>query len=214
MLKIIDCLIKENGYVLKEDLLDYISKEMSIKTKSLSRTLERDFLLINEVFGIKIKHKEPYGYYFEKYGHLSEEYMRNLLQVQAHKDENPLILGEKWKKCVLPDLSLTSTNVLHDIAWAIEWKLSLEFDYADPVHKGKVIRKKTQPHNLKEFQRWYMISCDKDDKVESFDMSRMYNTEVCFHNSFRRNNSIDIPKAMDERICICEHCGLPYIKGD
>lgn len=74
--------LKRNRFVSSEALLDYINKEMRIRGEydNISqRTLQRDFALIRETFGIEISHRKGAGHYIDEEYHDPNNYYDILL---------------------------------------------------------------------------------------------------------------------------------------
>ena len=63
--------LKRSGTITSDELLDYVNGEMRIRGEYediSQRTLQRDFTLIKETFGIEIAYKKGVGHY------INEEY--------------------------------------------------------------------------------------------------------------------------------------------
>ncbi len=201
-LLIINRLARFGGsYVTAEDLLDYVNNELQSRYKDdygcSLRTLQRDFHLIAELFGIEIRHDKSKGYYIDEFGHSSDGYEELLLNFEVLSAIGP---DSTIQNYVLPEHhSQPSPFDFSKLFTALRECHPVEFDYTLFRHGNKVVHKKVKPHFLKNSQhRWYLIGYDADDKLKCFGVERINGLGICYDEKFRRNDSIDIPALFRE----------------
>ncbi len=198
LLLLINKVSSQNEYISKDELLQHIEKNMSIRYGNITgyslRTIQRDINMIEELFGIIIKHKKEYGYYLADKENAStdrcEELLLNFDILTALNAESGLyhfILAEHHRP-------LGSEN-LPIILNAIRQMYHLEFDYTLVRHNDKIVHKKVTPYFLKESeQRWYLLAMD-NGTLKSFGIDRISNIIVDDDKPFKRDASIN-PKEL------------------
>lgn len=202
----------KGSYVPTEQLLDYVSNELSVRYGEgigcSLRTLQRDFLLIEELFGIEIKHDKIRGYYIAEFGQSSEGYEELLLNFEILSAIGPdsaiqnYVLPEHHKYPSPFDFSkfFTALRECHPV----------EFDYTLFRHGNKVVTKKIKPHFLKNSQhRWYLIGYDMDEKLKCFGIDRISGLSVSYNEKFKRDDSLDIPALFRESYGIWNNLNDP-----
>ncbi len=191
----------KGSYVPTDQLLDYVNNELKVRYKDecgcSQRTLQRDFILIAELFGIEIKHDKNKGYYIAEFGHSSSGYEELLLNFEVLSAMAP---DSTIQNYVLPEHRRTPSPFdFSKLFTALRECHPVEFDYTLFRHGNKIVSKKLKPHFLKNSQhRWYLIGYDKDDKLKSFGVDRISGLSVCHDEKFKRNESIDIPALFRE----------------
>lgn len=193
LLLIINKLNGHNKYVRSAELLEHVENNMRIRYGNISghslRTIQRDIKIIEELFGITIKHKNDSGYYIAERVQASadryEELLLNfdiLTAINAESGLNEYVLAEHHRPIGSGNLPL-----LMD---AIRNNRYVEFDYTLYRHNNDVIHKKVAPHFLKESrQRWYLLAID-GEKLKTFGIDRIFNLET-LDETFQRDESID-----------------------
>lgn len=188
-------------YVPTEELLAYVNSELRARYKNecgcSQRTLQRDFTLIAELFGIEIKHDKNKGYHIAEFGYSSSGYEELLLNFEVL---SAIALDSTIQNYVLPEYHGTSFQFdFSKIFTALRECHPVEFNYTLFRHGNKVVYKKIKPHFLKNSQhRWYLIGYDNDDKLKCFGIDRINGLSVCYDEKFRRNESIDVPALFRE----------------
>ena len=180
--------LKRSGTITSDELLDYVNGEMRIRGEYddiSQRTLQRDFTLIKETFGIEIAYKKGVGHYINEEYTDPYSYYDTLLNdfdmlcaLNADTGNNKYILAEHHRPL--------NNNFLPELIYAIKESIHIEFDYILVRHNNKVIHKCIRPYFLKESnQRWYVIGYDGDD-LKSFGVERMQNLILKKNSKFKR----------------------------
>lgn len=180
--------LKRNRFLSSEALLDYINKEMRIRGEydNISqRTLQRDFVLIRETFGIEISHRKGAGHYIDEEYQDPYNYYDTLLNdfdllcaLDADTGKDKYILAEHHRP--------TGNHYLPELIYATKESRLIEFDYTLVRQNNKVIHKCLRPYFLKESnQRWYIIGYD-GDVLKSFGVERMQNLTIKMDCKFKR----------------------------
>ena len=179
-----------------DELVEYVSREMELFDDSHSdvslRTLQRDINTIAELFHIEIACNPSCGYMIVERGNSADEYETLLLNFEllSSIDADSVLQDYVIAEHRRPPFRIDISAVLK----AIRNRHPIEFDYTLVRHGNKVVRKKIQPHFLKESQqRWYLAGYDDDGQLKTFGMDRMDNVTVIEAERFKRNGSIDIP---------------------
>lgn len=182
-------------YVHKDELLKFVREQINASfpesTGYSLRTLQRDFKMLRDTFGINIQHKEGYGYHIAESAPDTDGYM-SLLQ-------NFEILSSIYSDSVLQRYVISehrrikSVADFTDIFKAIKESRHLAFDYVYFRHGNSISRKEVQPYCLKESQhRWYLVGTDvRDGVIKCFAVDRISSSEVLVKR-FRRDDSVDI----------------------
>lgn len=178
-----------------DELVEYVSREMGLFDDSHSdvslRTLQRDINTIAELFHIEIACNPSCGYMIVERGNSADEYETLLLNFEllSSIDADSVLQDYVIAEHRRPPFRIDISAVLQ----AIRNRHPIEFDYTLVRHGNKVVRKKIQPHFLKESQqRWYLAGYDDDGQLKTFGMDRIDNVKVFESERFRRNGSIDI----------------------
>jgi predicted DNA-binding transcriptional regulator YafY len=184
---------KRATYVPTDELIDYVEKNMRIRYSdaagSTLRTIQRDLLTIDSLFGISVKNKKGYGYFInERLSASPEKYEELLLNfdllsaLDADSGLQNYVLAEHHR----PRGSLHISALMD----AIRKCHPVEFDYTYVRHGNKLSRKKVCPHFLKESnQLWYLLAYD-GTILKTFGLDRISNLAILEDEKFKRNNDI------------------------
>ena len=195
-LVIINKLFGCKKFVSKEELTDYVNRRMEERDScgvSL-RTLERDFIAIEDLFGITIGYDVAHnGYYIQEEDKREktsyDELLLNFELLTALGDEPNLhsfVLAEHHRPA--------NYAYLGEIIKAIKNKHPLSFSYEYIRSDGYSRIKKVKPHYLKEDQhRWYLLAVDcEDDKLKTFAVDAISQLEILKQEHFKRLIDIQI----------------------
>lgn len=180
--------LKRNGFVTSDKLLDFVNHEMRIRGEYddiSQRTLQRDFILIKDTFGIEIAHKKGVGHY------ISEEYTDPYSYYDTLLNDFDMLCAFNADtgndKYILPEHHRPLGNkFLPELIYATKEAIHIEFDYTLVRHNNKVTHKCLKPYFLKESnQRWYVIGYD-GDILKSFGVERIQNLVLKRNNKFKR----------------------------
>ena len=157
------------------------------------RTMQRDFGLIDEIFGIVIRNDKSRGYYIAELDEMTDNYKELLLNFELLSSINTdsvlqkYVLAEHRRNAIRHEL-------IAPLLKAIRKRNPIEFDYTLVRHNGKIVHKRLMPHFLKESQyRWYLIGYDTDGKLKSFGVDRISAINILEDTQFLRDEHIDIP---------------------
>ena len=208
-----------------QELVAYVERSMRERFSDTAgcslRTLQRDFKSIEELFGFKIRYDKLHeGYYMagteEESAIDYEALLLNfelLSAIDADSTVQKYVLAEHRR----PKFDVSVSELLD----AIRQCHPVEFDYELFRHGNQVVRKRLNPHFLKESQgRWYAVGYDvpwdrldagreaqypqgretsaSGLKIKTFAIDRMSALRVVEAEKFRRNNAIDIPALFRE----------------
>ncbi|WP_440185207.1 helix-turn-helix transcriptional regulator [Barnesiella intestinihominis] len=155
--------------------------------------MQRDFGLIDEMFGIVIRNDKSRGYYIAELDEMTDNYKELLLNFELLSSINTdsvlqkYVLAEHRQNAIRHEL-------IAPLLKAIRKRNPIEFDYTLVRHNGKIVHKRLMPHFLKESQyRWYLIGYDTDGKLKSFGVDRISAINILEDTQFLRDEHIDIP---------------------
>ena len=155
--------------------------------------MQRDFGLIDEMFGIVIRNDKSRGYYIAELDEMTDNYKELLLNFELLSSINTdsvlqkYVLAEHRRNAIRHEL-------IAPLLKAIRKRNPIEFDYTLVRHNGKIVHKRLMPHFLKESQyRWYLIGYDTDGKLKSFGVDRISAINILEDTQFLRDEHIDIP---------------------
>ena len=183
-------------FVPTNELIDYVSRRMEERdsTGVSLRTLERDFIAIEDLFGITIGYDSTHnGYYIQETDEWKktsyEELLLNFELLTALGDEPNLhtfVLAEHHRPA--------NHAYLGEIIKAIKNKHPLYFTYEYIRSDGYTRKKKVKPHYLKEDQhRWYLLAIDyEDEKLKTFAVDAISQLEIIKSENFKRAIDIQI----------------------
>lgn len=154
------------------------------------RTMQRDFGLIDEMFGIVIRNDKSRGYYIAELDKMTDNYKELLLNFELLSSINTdsvlqkYVLAEHRQNAIRHEL-------IAPLLKAIRKRNPIEFDYTLVRHNGKIVHKRLMPHFLKESQyRWYLIGYDTDSKLKSFGVDRISAINILEDTQFLRDEHI------------------------
>ncbi len=184
-------------YVPTNELISHVENTLSLYDNQdanySQRTMQRDFALIDEMFGIVIRNDKSQGYYIAELDEMSDNYKELLLNFELLSSINAdsvlqkYVLAEHRQNAIKHDL-------IAPMLKAIRKRNPIEFDYILVRHNGKIVHKCLTPYFLKESQhRWYLIGYDTDNKLKSFGVDRISAIKILEDKQFQRNETIDIP---------------------
>lgn len=186
LLVIIRKLENRKRYVPVKELQEYVQRDMEIRGSSSGcsvRTIQRDINMINELFGITIRHKQELGYYIDDHEMASpdryEELLMNLDILSALNADSGLqdyIITEHHRA--------SGSELMPYILNAIRHSLMIKFDYTLVRHNNAVAHKHVEPYFLKESQhRWYLIGKDAGE-LKIFGLDRISNLSITENDEF------------------------------
>lgn len=184
-------------YVPTNELISHVENTLSLYDNQdanySQRTMQRDFALIDEMFGIVIRNDKSQGYYIAELDEMSDNYKELLLNFELLSSINAdsvlqkYVLAEHRQNAIKHDL-------IAPMLKAIRKRNPIEFDYILVRHNRKIVHKCLAPYFLKESQhRWYLIGYDTDNKLKSFGVDRISAIKILEDKQFQRNETIDIP---------------------
>lgn len=184
-------------YVPTDALIAHVENTLALydnKDSNYSqRTMQRDFGLIDEMFGIVIRNDKSRGYYIAELDEMTDNYKELLLNFELLSSINTdsvlqkYVLAEHRRNAIRHEL-------IAPLLKAIRKRNPIEFDYTLVRHNGKIVHKRLMPHFLKESQyRWYLIGYDTDGKLKSFGVDRISAINILEDTQFLRDEHIDIP---------------------
>ena len=160
--------------------------------------MQRDFGLIDEMFGIVIRNDKSRGYYIAELDEMTDNYKELLLNFELLSSINTdsvlqkYVLAEHRQNAIRHEL-------IAPLLKAIRKRNPIEFDYTLVRHNGKIVHKRLMPHFLKESQyRWYLIGYDTDGKLKSFGVDRISAINILEDTQFLRDEHINIPALFRE----------------
>ena len=189
-------------YVPTDALIAHVENSLALYDSQdanySQRTMQRDFALIDEMFGIVIRNDKSRGYYIAELDEMTDNYKELLLNFELLSSINTdsvlqkYVLAEHRQNAIRHEL-------IAPLLKAIRKRNPIEFDYTLVRHNGKIIHKRLRPHFLKESQhRWYLIGYDTDGKLKTFGVDRISTINVLEGTQFHRNELIDIPALFRE----------------
>ena len=189
-------------YVPTDALVAHVENTLALydnKDSNYSqRTMQRDFGLIDEMFGIVIRNDKSRGYYIAELDEMTDNYKELLLNFELLSSINTdsvlqkYVLAEHRRNAIRHEL-------IAPLLKAIRKRNPIEFDYTLVRHNGKIVHKRLMPHFLKESQyRWYLIGYDTDGKLKSFGVDRISAINILEDTQFLRDEHIDIPALFRE----------------
>jgi len=189
-------------YVPTDALVAHVENTLALydnKDSNYSqRTMQRDFGLIDEMFGIVIRNDKSRGYYIAELDEMTDNYKELLLNFELLSSINTdsvlqkYVLAEHRQNAIRHEL-------IAPLLKAIRKRNPIEFDYTLVRHNGKIVHKRLMPHFLKESQyRWYLIGYDTDGKLKSFGVDRISAINILEDTQFLRDEHIDIPSLFRE----------------
>lgn len=201
-------------YVPTDALIAHVENTLALydnKDSNYSqRTMQRDFGLIDEMFGIVIRNDKSRGYYIAELDEMTDNYKELLLNFELLSSINTdsilqkYVLAEHRRNAIRHEL-------IAPLLKAIRKRNPIEFDYTLVRHNGKIVHKRLMPHFLKESQyRWYLIGYDTDGKLKSFGVDRISAINILEDTQFLRDEHIDIPSLFRDSYGI-GHWGGRYI---
>mgnify|MGYP000987118862 FL=1 len=189
-------------YVPTDALIAHVKNTLALydnKDSNYSqRTMQRDFGLIDEMFGIVIRNDKSRGYYIAELDEMTDNYKELLLNFELLSSINTdsvlqkYVLAEHRQNAIRHEL-------IAPLLKAIRKRNPIEFDYTLVRHNGKIVHKRLMPHFLKESQyRWYLIGYDTDGKLKSFGVDRISAINILEDTQFLRDEHMDIPSLFRE----------------
>lgn len=190
-------LLLHRSYISSEELINAISTGLSHNAQPLTkRTLQRDFHIIEELFGIQIKHHRQLGYYIaEHYSHTSEyEALLQNFELLSRIDNDSIL-----QKYVIPEHRLPPLGErFHDLLRAIRECKIINFTYTHYRRNCTKHKHSIAPYFLKESQhRWYLIGLNEADELRTFAVERIQDIYISQRN-YTRTDKIDIQHLFDE----------------
>ena len=189
-------------YVPTDALIAHVENTLALydnKDSNYSqRTMQRDFGLIDEMFGIVIRNDKSRGYYIAELDEMTDNYKELLLNFELLSSINADSVLQKY---VLAEHRHNAIRheLIAPLLKAIRKRNPIEFDYTLVRHNGKIVHKRLMPHFLKESQyRWYLIGYDTDSKLKSFGVDRISAINILEDTQFLRDEHIDIPSLFRE----------------
>ncbi len=193
--------IKEEKYVSKEELESFLQDKLQVYDYNIyigtsSRTIDRNFADIEELFRITIDYsKANNGYYISnEFPDIDFERMLEVFDLLE-----TLTLSDKLKKIVFAEKKQNKgAEYLSLLIEAIKNNIRVEFKYRkfdNTVTKEKRI---VEPYALKEFKgRWYLLAVEEGGrleewrKIKTWGLDRIENFHLT-NNSFRKNINLNI----------------------
>ena len=189
-------------YVPTDELISHVENTLALydnpDANYSQRTMQRDFALIDEMFGIVIRNDKSRGYYIAALDEMTDNYKDLLLNFELLSSINADSVLQKY---VLAEHRQNTIRheLIAPLLKAIRKRNPIEFDYTLVRHNGEIIHKQLLPHFLKESQhRWYLIGYDTDGKLKTFGVDRISTINVLEGTQFHRNELIDIPALFRE----------------
>lgn len=195
MLLILNKLRQGKRFIPRRELLDYVNDSMEERygyQRITGRTLERDIVDIDELFGIGISfNRTRQGYFIrENYGDNDErvcELMMNFDLLNAlDRDQNlsTFVLAEHHRP-LYSEWLMPLVKAIHDLH-------PVEFDYVDYRNGCSEKHFSVLPHYLKESnQRWYLLAYD-GAVMKTFGVDRIRRLCVLENETFERNTDISV----------------------
>ena len=193
--------LERYGYVPADEFVRMVNDEMALVDDRYAdcslRTLQRDFRTIDELFGITVSCDPQLGYYIAERDENSDFYGSLI----GGLDVLSFIGADSGlRRYVIPDSRIPVVTVdLSDVLGAVRNCHLIEFDY-NLVRKGVVVRKRVEPHFVKQSQqRWYVVGVDgTDGRRKIFAMDRMTALSVDSSVKFDRRRDSDVPSLFRE----------------
>ncbi len=179
--------IKSMSYPTMQDIQDYIDRQLEFLQMNdedmnmglSTRTLQRDFKEIRNLFGVQIEYsKKEKGYFIEEdtvYSNLNFERMMESFDVF-----NSLNLAQDFQQYIhLENRKPQGTLFLPELIYAIKnrFKLSIVYHkFYEDAPQTRVVA----PYALKEFKnRWYLITNNEtNNSIRTFALDRIQNIEL------------------------------------
>ena len=138
-------------YVPTDALIAHVKNTLALydnKDSNYSqRTMQRDFGLIDEMFGIVIRNDKSRGYYIAELDEMTDNYKELLLNFELLSSINTdsvlqkYVLAEHRQNAIRHEL-------IAPLLKAIRKRNPIEFDYTLVRHNGKIVHKRLMPHFL------------------------------------------------------------------
>ena len=180
-------------YVSGEELQEYVRNDMEMRGTVAGyslRTIQRDIVMIEELFGIIIQHEHGLGYHIADREMASsdryEELLMNLDILSALNTDSGL------SDFVFTEHHKTSGGELMPyLLRAIRNSNFVEFDYKLVRHDDRISHKRIEPYFLKEcLHRWYIIGKD-EAQLKVFGLDRISNLLISENSMFQRDETIN-----------------------
>lgn len=188
-LEILINLIRKHAYPSKKKLIKLMEEEYEILTTS--RTLERDFKLLNLEMGIEISYDYTHkGYFIEKD---SEAQLFEFLQFAGR-----IFLGELFKDSLSSFKELPNRVAPEDYTYyegvaqmqpillAIRSHSDIQFTHENFKRNSKT-RYRITPLQLREYdRRWYVVGVPENEaQIKTYGLSRISNLKILGISSVR-----------------------------
>ena len=138
-------------YVPTDALIAHVENTLALydnKDSNYSqRTMQRDFGLIDEMFGIVIRNDKSRGYYIAELDEMTDNYKELLLNFELLSSINADSVLQKY---VLAEHRHNAIRheLIAPLLKAIRKRNPIEFDYTLVRHNGKIVHKRLMPHFL------------------------------------------------------------------
>lgn len=192
--RIINKLSGRQTYLPFEELQRAVQGLMEEDRAYSQRTLQRDFVVIEEMFGIEIAHRRGKGYYIKERSLMSEDFAKVLsdFELVSTLREDP----EMQEYILKEHRQMHYTVDLGDLLAAIRDRRVVRFDYYRPRERVNA-HYEVKPHWLKESQqRWYLVGYT-DKGLRLFELGRISNCSLS-EKTFVREDSVDVPALFSE----------------
>lgn len=203
--------LESQKYVPTDELFEYVKRDMDIRGSLAGfslRTIQRDMMMIEELFGIIICNESGLGYHIDHREIASpdryEELLMNLDLLSALDADSGLrdyVTTEHHRAM--------GTEFMPYLLNAIRNNYSVEFDYTLVRHGNSISHKNIEPYFLKECQhRWYLIGKD-EGRIKVFGLDRISHLSINEDFELERDNTIDPQTLFLHSFGIWDDPGIP-----
>lgn len=212
LLIIINKLKGAQRYVPAEELLEYVNLRLEERDELPAdsfRTIQRDFKLIEALFGISIHFdKKRGGYYIDEEDEFLKGQYENLLlnfdvlnAINSDSNLHMYVQAEHHRPA--------DSDCLPLLMKAIKFSHPVTFSYRYVREGGRWRDKEVRPHYLKEDQqRWYLLAYE-GDVLKTFSTHCIRNLRILYEKRFTRDMEIDVDELFHDSYGIWNQPDIP-----
>ncbi len=192
--RIINKLSGHCTYIPADELLKTVGGEMGEDSVTL-RTLQRDLIVLRDVFNVDIRFRRGRGYYIVERTKECDAFEKLLTDYTILSLTGTDALLREY---ILPEhRKMTYSVDIGSLIGAIRDRRKVVFNYY-LARQNEVRTYQIAPYYLKESQlRWYLIGYRDDGQLRMFELGRFQRMNVT-SETFVRNDSVDIPALFRE----------------
>lgn len=193
----------------KEELIRCACQNLSDKNSDITtRTLQRDFEYINELFGIQIAYdRSAGGYIIKERSKTASEYeiLLQNFELLSRIDNDSVLMDCVISEHRRPPLG----GCFQEILDAIRERRVIEIEYEHYRDNSRVAKHSIRPHFLKESQqRWYLVGYNEEDKLRVYALERISSVELKI-SKFKPKKTKDILQIFDNSFGIWADENMP-----